>query len=241
MGIKRIKKLFERYSVAVCGQKGSGKDVLFGNVIARRKLPYVSNTNYGGQYIPFDANALMCGGNTYMNFLKGNIKAYSYPYKDKTDIYLADVGVYFPSQYCNELNKNFPQIPVFEALSRHLGDAKLHYNVQAINRSWDKIREQCDIYIQCIRCIFIGQLVIQKVRVYEKYSSAADKVLPWRLRLPLLANKEMRLHYELQKQQYENAHGKIRDYILIYINRSKHDTRSFRTMLLGGEKLEKIN
>lgn len=238
MSIRAITKLFKKFSCAVCGAKGTGKDVLFGNVINRRKLPYVSNTDYGGEFFPFDYNALMVGGNSYRNFIEGNTKPYQFPYPDGTDLYLADIGVYFPAQYCNELNKLYPQIPVFEALSRHLGDSKLHYNVQAINRAWDKIREQCEKYIQCLWCkVFFGKIVIQKVRIYEKYSSCAEKVIPWRLKLPLFTKKEMRLHFALMKQQYENTHGQIKDKLLIYINKSQHDTRMFKSMLDNTERM----
>ena len=46
----RLKKLKKKYfdvgNVAVVGLRGRGKDVLFGNVIARSKHSYVSNLDY---------------------------------------------------------------------------------------------------------------------------------------------------------------------------------------------------
>lgn len=235
MTINSIKRLFQNYSCAVFGSKGTGKDVLMGNVIARRKLPYVSNTNFGYKYIPYDTKKIACGDNTYKNFIEGNIKPYRFPYEDFTDLYIADIGVYFPSQYCNELNRDYKNIPVFEALSRHLGCSKLHYNTQNLARAWDKIREQCDMYIKCLSCnvLFGGKVVIQRVRIYEKYSSAVEGALPWRIKLPLFMSKEMRLQWKLAKQKYDNQYGYITERTLIYWNKSKHDTRAFKRMLEG--------
>lgn len=46
MRLKKIIKMFEKGNVCVCGLKGSGKDMLFANVVNRRMKPYVSNTEY---------------------------------------------------------------------------------------------------------------------------------------------------------------------------------------------------
>lgn len=94
--MRRIVKLFEKGNVMVFGLKGTGKDTLFGNVIMRRKLPYVSSTNYGGQFIPYHYSDFDCGGNTYKNFVSGDVKAYDFSHPDKTDLYLPDVGVFYP-------------------------------------------------------------------------------------------------------------------------------------------------
>ena len=48
MGLRKIIKMFESGCVSVSGMMGTGKDLLMGNVIMRRKRPYVSNMNYGG-------------------------------------------------------------------------------------------------------------------------------------------------------------------------------------------------
>lgn len=235
MTIWNVVRTFERYSCAVYGAKGTGKDVLFGNVINRRKLPYISNTDYGGTFYPYETEKISCGGNTYRNFLDGSIKKYRFPYPEKTDLYLADVGVYFPSQYCNELNRDYKSVPVYEALSRHLGNgSKVHYNTQAISRCWDKLREQCEVYIKCLSCkVLFGKIVIQRIRCYEKYSSANENALPWRVNLPLLASREMRLSMDIAKQKYYNTYGRISEGWLIYWNKSNHDSRAFKSMLEG--------
>ena len=228
--MRKLCKLFEKGNVSVCGLKGAGKDMLFANVVMRRKKPYISNTDYGGQYIPFAPLQLNCQ-NTWKNFMTGNLNHFDYPYDDGIDFYIADGGVYMPSQYQGELCKDYGHIPVFMALSRHRGDCNVHYNVQNLNRMWDKIREQSDTYIRCIGCkVFFGKLVIQQIIIYEKYESAVNRVPVFRLRRPLLNPNRLQL-WEIQKQSYEIAHGSVKPRILIYINRSNYNTRIFKEML----------
>lgn len=228
--MRRIIKLFKTGNVSVCGLRGAGKDMLFANVIMRRKAPYISNTNYGGDWIPFDPKALNCN-NTWKNFMDGNLIPYHYPYPEKVDFYIADGGVYMPSQYQGELCKEYGYVPIFMALSRHLGDANVHYNVQNLNRMWDKIREQSDIYIRCIWCkVFFKKIVLQKVMVYEKYESAVNRVPPFRLKRPLL-NRDRVQMWEIQKSNYDIAHGTVKSRLLLYVNKSTYNTRVFKEML----------
>ena len=53
MRIKKIIKEFEKGNVCVVGLRGCGKDMLFANVIARRKQAYISNTNYHCDKSPY--------------------------------------------------------------------------------------------------------------------------------------------------------------------------------------------
>lgn len=228
--MRKIIKLFKQGNVSVCGLKGAGKDMLFANVVRRRKCAYISNTDYGGMFIQFRPDQLNCQ-NTWRNFMTGNLNRFIYPYDDGIDFYIADGGVYMPSQYQGDLCKEYSHIPVFMALSRHLGDCNVHYNVQNLNRMWDKIREQSDIYIRCIKCkVLFRFLVIQKVIIYEKYESAVNRVPPFRLRRPLI-NPDRIQQWEIQRSNYEISHGSVTPRLLIYINRSKYNTRVFKEML----------
>lgn len=235
MRFGRIIKLFERGNVSVCGLRGRGKDMLMSNVVVRRNKPYVSNVDYGGQFIPYDYS-LIAQPNTYDDFLRSTIKRWVYSLEDGVDFYLSDAGVYFPSQYNGELNRKYPALPTFMALSRHLGACNVHYNAQALNRVWDKIREQSDTYINCRRCIYIKplRLVIQVVRIYERYDSAVDNYPPFRTRAPLLSPSEAKTAVDIQRDQYAAQHGIIKTRILIYRNRSTYDTRHFKTLLERG-------
>ena len=228
--MRKIIKLFEKGNVSVCGLMGSGKDVLFGNVIARRRKPYISNTDYGGDRIVFDPNMLNFQ-NTWRNFMEGRIKHFVYPYADGIDFYVSDLALYAPSQYQADLCKDYPYFPFSMALVRQVCGGWFHFNVQNLNRAWDKIREQSDTYIRCIWCkFFFGCIVVQKVILYEKYESALNRVPPFRLRKPLINPTRLQL-WEIQKLNYEISYGSVEPRILIYFNRSKHNTRVFKEMM----------
>lgn len=234
--MKKIVRLFEDGNVCVCGLRGRGKDMLMSNVVMRRKLPYVSNTDYGGDCVRFNPLDYDCGGNTYKNFIEQDIKHYSYPHSDGTDIYIGDAGVYFPAQYCNELNKRYGYFSTFMALSRHLGDCNVHFNVQNLNRVWDKIREQSDRYVMCNWCkVLFGKIVVQQVTVYEMYDSAVKRVPKFRIPRPWL-NADRAMQWKLAKQNYDTTHGIIQPHLLIYINKSTYNTRIFKEVLENGKK-----
>lgn len=242
MGLKKVIKDFKTGNVCVCGVKGSGKDVLFGNVIARRKMPYASNVDYGGLRAPFSYDFTDVK-NTYKELIKEQGNEYKCPYPRMTDVYVSDAGIYFPSQYCNELNKEFKTMPVYQALSRHLQRARFHVNSQNLNRVWDKIREQSDIYYNCRSCHFIklpilGDIVIQKVIRYDKAESAINRVKPCRVRVPFW-NLQARTNAKIYRDQFFNQHGEVKQMLLIYRNKSKHDTYSFDKLFARGCRIEK--
>ena len=235
MLLRKVIKMFEDGNVCVCGLRGRGKDLLMANIASRRNKPYVCNVDYGGDRKPFVPLQYDCGKNTYKNFITGDLNRYVYPWPDGTDIYISDAGVYFPSQYCNELNRDYGYFATFMALSRHLGECNVHFNVQNLNRCWDKIREQSDCYIMANGCfILFGKLVFQKVTFYELYDSALKRVPPFRLRKPLL-NADRRYQWEIQKSQYDIAHGSIVSRILIYTHKSDYNTRFFKEVLENGK------
>lgn len=228
--MRKIIKLFEEGNVSICGLRGKGKDMLTANVVVRRDKPYISNTDYGGKFIRFDPDVLNCQ-NSWRNFMTGKLNHYEYPYEDGVDIYLSDGGVYMPSQYQGELCKEYGHIPIYMAISRQLGDCNFHYNVQNLNRMWDKIREQSDIYIRCLRCkVYFKKLVVQRVLIYEKYESAVNRVPVFRLRRPWF-NRNRQQTWDIQKQNYDIAHGEVTPRLLIYFNKSTYNTRIFKEML----------
>lgn len=231
--MKKIIKLFQSGNVCVCGLRGRGKDMLMSNVAIRRNMPYISNVDYGGTWAKFFPSDFDCGMNTYGNFLNNNIQPYIYPFPDGTDLYISDAGVYFPAQNCKELNKHFGYFSTFWALSRHLGECNVHFNSQNLNRVWDKIREQSDIYIMCNWCrVLFGRFVIQRVTIYEKYQSAVDRVPPYKLPR-LRMNADRKCNVAMEKQRYRTTYGDIKCRTLFYRNRSSYDTRIFKTILEG--------
>lgn len=238
MNLKRLyKRTFKKGNVCVTGLRGCGKDMLFANVTARCTKDYISNIDYQNKstYHEFAPSALRIG-NTYENFINQEVKRFTYPYQQNVDYYLSDVGVYFPSQYNGELNKRYADIPTFMALSRHIADCNVHINVQNLNRAWDKIREQSDTYIRCIKCHVIGKLVIQTVIVYDQYDACLKRVEPFRpLRAPLLSIGSARAMYKVKNEElfrsFKERNGSVRRYTLIYFNKSNYNTRQFAEML----------
>lgn len=240
MRFAKIVRMFRRANVIVTGKIGRGKDMLISNVVARRNEPYVSNVPYGGKHIPLDLNVLDAGQNTYRNFISGDIKYYEAPYADGTDIYISDVGIYLPAQYCTDLNKQYPYLPTFLALVRQIQAAHVHINTQALNRAWDKLREQADQFITCRRCIvlFGGRLVLQWITIYDRAESCANEVpqFPRKLFKGFGTRREI---YMTQERTYLIEHGHVDNKFLVYRNRGDYDTRYFKTLLAGGRK-EKI-
>ena len=171
-----------------------------------------------------------------MNFLKQDVKRYEWTYPEECDIYISDAGVYFPSQYCSELNKRYGQIAIFQALSRQIGNLNFHFNSQALGRVWDKIREQSDQYILCRDCIVLfGKIVIQRGTIYDNYESAQNRRKPLILPSGKLFDKEYNLQRQTAIANFEASHGNIKNFWLIYWNKSKYNTRIFKEILKNGK------
>lgn len=240
MRFKKILKLFKNGSVCITGLRGSGKDMLMSNVIARRKQSYISNMDYHVEYpyLALDFSKID-PLNNYNNFISGSYNKYEYPYPLGIDIYVSDCGVYFPSQFCGELNKKYINFPVFQALCRHLGRCNFHINAQNLNRVWDKIREQSDTYIRCLSChLLFHRLVFQRVIIYDKYESCVNRVQPYRhIKTPILARKEAKALYRTKDDElyrsFLERNGKVKRGLLIYRNRSSYDTYYFDKLLRG--------
>lgn len=236
MRLRKIIRLFENGNVCVTGLRGRGKDMLIANVVVRRNKPYISNVNYDpDNHINFDPTEFHMGRNGYKNFIEGRLNRYIYPYEDGIDIYISDAGVYYPSQYCNELNREYPYIPTFCALSRQLGACNVHFNVQNLNRMWDKYRELSDTYIACNWCkVFFGRIVIQKVTLYDLYDSCVRRVKPYIPVCGVFAPRESKNLDLMERRRFEQNNGLVKSCILVYLNRSTYDTRVFKRMLEEG-------
>lgn len=239
MTINGVKRLFERHSVCVSGVKGSGKDLLTANVVARRKNDYISNIDYtqDERYHKLKFEDINCGENTYKDFIEGKVKYYEFPYPKGTDVYISDAGIYLPSQYCNELNKQYPYLPVYLALSRHTSRAGVHVNCQHLGRVWDKIREQSDLYIRCRwSYVLFGKIVLQGITVYDKYESALNRIRPCKISVPMSMNAEAKQSARQYLDNFYNQHGSVKNHFLLYINKANYDTHHFEGVLKNGKK-----
>lgn len=238
--MRKIVRMFKNGNVFVVGLRGTGKDMLMANVACRRREPYAGNIDYthDKRYRPLDFGALDLGGNTYRNFISGDVQYYSFEdtYPLGTDIYISDAGVYFPAQYCNRLNEEYRDFINFPALSRHCGRSNIFCNAQSLGRVWDKLREQADQYIRCLRCVVFGRLVVQRVVIYDQYDACLRRVAPFKVPVRLLHNADIRNQIELAKMSYRERNGTVTPRLLIYWNKSKYDTHHFYNLLKGGKK-----
>ena len=245
IGLSKLIKLFENGNVMVTGVKGSGKDVLFGNVIARINRPYISNCDFthDEKFIPLDFSKLDVGKNDYRNFISGDINFYDYPYPDGYHIWISDAGNYLPAQYCSQLDKAYPYLPTLFSLIRQLADAQIHTNAQAYERVYNKLREQSsDWFIRCDKCkVLFGKIVFASYYLYDKAESCQNRVKPCRVRLPMFANREQRLQVQMHLDKFYNQYGTVKKKFYVCINKSKHDSRFFKEVLKNGKKIPKVN
>lgn len=257
MRFKKVIKMYKQGNVSVCGLRGTGKDMLQGNVIVRRGEPYISNINYTGDMLtkekyngervkmfqPLDFEKLDCGKNNFDNFLSGKVNYYVFPYIEGSDVYLSDAGIYLPSQDFVVINRKYPYIATYCALSRQVSvDGNCHSNSQNLERVFDKWREQSDIYIRCRKCkVLFGKLVIQKITVYDKYQSCLDRVEPCSIRVPVMAKREVKENAKMYLDKFRNSYGTIKNHWLVYINKSDYDTYYFKHWFERGVKNEKVS
>lgn len=227
---RRFVKLFDEGNVIVSGLRGRGKDLAFCLVVNARKKDYISNIQYSKpskryKRFPLDLKVWELAGNTYTDMITGEVKPYKYPYPDDIDYYISDAGIYFPSQYQAELCKKYKAAPMFQALSRHLGDCNVHCNVQNMPRLWDKIREQSDIYVRMDKCKFLGKTKLFYLRayVYTNQESCINAVVPPRFGIGKVGREA--------KYNFEIAHGKISKLGFFARLPYDYDSRRFKKIL----------
>lgn len=229
---RRFVSLFSQGNCIVSGLRGRGKDMAFCIVVNARKKNYISNVEYSSpkknyKCFPLDLKVWELAGNKYSDFVDDTVRYYEYPYPDDIDYYISDSGIYFPSQYQGELCKKYPSTPLFQALSRHLGNANVHCNVQNINRLWDKIREQSDIYIQMYKCKrIVGKIFAVTAYVYDTAESCEKRIVPPRFGFGKVA--------QTARYNFEIAHGKITKISFLFKLPYAYDDRRFKRILENG-------
>ena len=168
---------FKNGNVIVAGKKGKGKDLLFQWVINHRKDFYYANISYGGDRKVIKLKDVTVYPNTYLTFLQDNIVKSKHLFKEGKDIYISDIGNFLPSYMDAQLYKQFPSMPIFYSLSRHLYDSNIHCNTQSIERGWKALREQADFYIQVKGTTkLLGFIFITRMITYDRYESAKQKL-----------------------------------------------------------------
>lgn len=211
---------FSRCNVIVFGKKGIGKDLLFSHVIALRDESHYSNIVYDKNTEVVDVKDIAVGELTFLDLVEGSFEQVEPTFEERTDFYISDAGIYFPSQYDKQLDKIYPSMPILYALSRHLYASNIHCNTQNLGRVWLKLREQADCYIRTIRTKDKGEYLEVTAISYDKYESAARNLLP---------NLNKAENGEIVKRKFR-----------IYKNTIKYDTRYFRRLIFKNVKKERL-
>lgn len=221
---------FKHCNVLVGGKKGSGKDLLFQYVINKRNKPYYANILYGGKGKKITLKDVSCAPNDYERITNNQIVKSPHIFKEKSDIYISDIGIFLPSYMDSKLYNKFPSMPIFYALSRHLYLNNVHCNTQNIERGWKALREQADFYIIVKRTWSIPFFLITKFYTYDKYESARQGLTPVKTRL---INKYSKAETDI----YKATNGDIRQgFIIQRKTKVKYDTRAFEKILLRGRR-----
>lgn len=207
---------FSRCNVIVFGKKGTGKDLIFAHVIALRGDKHYSNIQYNADTEVIALTDVSLGNNTFENCIENRIVKLDPQFEEGKDIYISDGGIYLSSQYDQALNKLYPSMPIFYALSRHLYNNNIHVNVQNLGRLWLKLREQADSYIRAMGTTDRGEYLLVHTVCYDKYESAAQGLLP---------NRD---------SQYRATYGDITERTFkIYKQELQYDTRYFKDVFLN--------
>lgn len=214
---------FDNYDCAVYGFRGAGKDVLFAHAINLKGGKHYSNIYYNNETEVRDLKDLHVGGNEYPDFISGNIQRFEPNFEDGYHFFISDAGVYLGCQYNKELNQNYGELPIHITLRRHLYDSHVHTNSQALNRPWDKIREQQGCFIHALETKDYGDFLIVKAISYTKYESALECLPP-----PEKPDKYHVMRYgEILEHKFK-----------VPVSSLTYDTRHFKTQLLIQNKEE---
>ncbi|MCL2797820.1 MAG: hypothetical protein FWD58_07185 [Firmicutes bacterium] len=213
-----LKNAFDNFDVAVYGLRGTGKDVIFCHVANLHGKKNYSNIYYNDLTEVRDLKDLHVGGNEYPAFISGDIKKFTPNFDEGYHFFISDAGVYLGCQYNKELCANYGEMPIHLALRRHLYNSHVHTNSQALNRPWDKIREQQGIFIHALGVKDYGDFLVVKAISYTKYESALECLPP--------PDREDKYH--------DMKYGEILEHdFLVPVKSLTYDTRHFKTILLN--------
>lgn len=220
---------FERCNVVVAGKKGAGKDLLFQAMITARNKPYYANIDYGGKYEHIGLKAVSLEPNTPRDFIVDNVTEIERRFKEDTDIYISDGGIYLPSYMDAVLYKAFPSLPIFYPLSRHISHSNIHVNTQNFGRVWKALREQADAFVYVKKSVHLPFFIFTKATWYDKYESAEKRLEPVRGRF---FNKYSKAETDI----YKASNGEIKQgWVIIRKSTIKYDTRAFEKILFGSQ------
>lgn len=228
--IKEISQIFKKSNCIVYGRKGCGKDLIFNAVINERNELCYSNILYNQKLTTLRSiKDFSVEPNTFENMLEQDITIVDKNIRENTDMYISDGGIYLPSQYSQLLCKKYPSLPIFYALSRHLGNMNIHINTQYLGRVWDKLREQADGYFKAVKTTktIFGNLITEII-YYDTYKSAMAELQPYEKAI-FESNEE-----KASLKEFTAKNGVIkRFYIKQKPSNIHYDTRYFHKKFFG--------
>lgn len=219
---------YQRDSLIVFGKKGKGKTLLFSEMTRNEKKGYLSTTQFfhkGEEIVNYDV--LNVAPNDWEGVLNGKIeKIDRQPYEGK-GVYLDDAGIFLPNFADSMLKKKYPSMPIAYAVWRHLYNAPIHINSQAVERTYKLIREQADGFIQVRGVIRIGALAFVRCTYYDRINSAKEELSPMPSRI---FNK----FSKAEGDQFRAMHGEIKDFLIFAPSwRNRYDSRYFHSVFFG--------
>lgn len=189
---------------------------------------------------------------TYDDFIQGKpITAKKLNHYEGLDLILGEAQLGLPNTEHNTLDKYYPWLPVFIALSGHLYNMNIIINSQEYSRVWIKLRGQQDTYMRAIKTLpvnktwfsriykylpFFRKNLYTKVRVFEEQQSAENNTLPFKA---IGAVNEVGKNVYLTsgqatKEQFEATNGVIVDYWIKTKRKDiAYDTRVFHEKIFG--------
>lgn len=222
---------------------------------------YLSNVNYGYGGLVIDIKELEIINKKsglpvkYSDIVDGSYKDMEFEKIHKyegLDFFLSDVQTGLPNTEHNQLDKLYPWLPVFFALSGQLYNMLIIINSQEFERPWIKLRGQQDKYYRAIKTIPFNKSFVQKyiwneipilknyifikVRAYTELQSAQQNILPFNaMGLVNEGSKHLVLTAgQATKEQFEATYGEIKERT-ICINKKhiRYDSRIFHKYFYG--------
>jgi hypothetical protein len=251
--IKRLKKIIRKHKINILIDD-------FIKVYYYYYPRYLSNIDYGYGVRQIDLTELKLKDEktgkliTYDDVLTGRVKKMLIIKNvdfEGLDLYISDAQIGLPNTEHNSLDKMFPWLPVFIALSGQLYNMNIVVNTQEYIRLWTKLRGQQDAYFRALKTVPLNKSKVQKiwhhlpilkkyifikVRYFEEQQSAEQNILPFKA--PAVVDRAVKpLHLGAglaTKEQFDATYGKIKDlWTVIRIKDIRYDSRIYHEILFG--------
>lgn len=217
-------KRVQQDSLIVFGKKGKGKTLLFSEMTRNEKKGYLSNTDFKrkkGELIEYKDITL--SPNSWEKVLQGDYSVVDQkPWEGKA-VYLDDAGIFLPNFADSELKKRYPSLPLAYAVWRHLYNAPIHINSQAVDRVYKLLREQADGFIRVRGCVRFLGLAFVRCTYYDRIESARQELSP-------MGSRIFNKYSKAEVDKFRAEHGIVKDFLIFAPKwRNKYDSRYFRT------------